>query len=61
MLPERCPDVTGMLSGCCRNGCPDVTGIRRLVWYKKAKIQISFEVLMTTMYLASIPLSYPFS
>jgi hypothetical protein len=29
-----------------------------VVWYKNAKIQISFEVLMTTMYLATIPLSF---
>jgi hypothetical protein len=31
MLPERCPDVAGMLSGCCRNGCPDVAEIRTLL------------------------------
>ncbi len=28
MRSERCPDNSGMLSGCCRNQCPDVTGIR---------------------------------
>ena len=28
MLPEWCPDNSGTLSGCCRNQCSDVTGIR---------------------------------